>query len=45
MSKSHHTQIMRKNSVRKLLFGHVQILETMLPYSNMKAQSVLQRCK
>ena len=30
MSKSHHTQSMRKDSAHKLLFDHGQILETML---------------
>ena len=28
LSESHHTQSIGKNSVHKLLFGHVQILES-----------------
>ena len=43
MSKGHDTQCLWTNSVHKLLFDRVQILETVLVYSNkdMAAQVVL----
>ena len=33
VSRSHHTQSIKENSVHKLIFGHVQILEIQCPYT------------